>query len=374
MTNLSLFLCGDVMLGRGVDQIMRHPGNARLYESHVASARDYVRLAERVHGPIPRKVDATYVWGDALAVLAAERPTARIINLETAVTTHGRPWPKGIHYRMHPANIDCLTAARIDCCVLANNHVLDWGREGLVETLAILRNAGIATAGAGQDAFEAAAPAIVPADHNTRILVFGFAATTSGVPEKWTAGPSTPGVNLLPDLSPATAVRLAAAACEWRRAGDLLVASIHWGGNWGYAVEERDFAQALVACGFDLVHGHSSHHPKGVEVFRDRFIIYGCGDFLNDYEGIAGYEEFRGDLTVMYLPCFDTVTGHLVSARMVPMWIHRFQLRRASREQAQWLYRVLARESAKLGTTITWLEPGTFMIEIKGGSVQPQTR
>ena len=64
-----LFLCGDVMLGRGVDQILAHPSEPRLQEELVHDARDYVRLAEEVNGPIPRQVGAGYVWGDALDVL-----------------------------------------------------------------------------------------------------------------------------------------------------------------------------------------------------------------------------------------------------------------------------------------------------------------
>jgi poly-gamma-glutamate capsule biosynthesis protein CapA/YwtB (metallophosphatase superfamily) len=144
MTDLRLFLCGDVMLGRGVDQIPRHPSDPRIFKQQVDSALTYVRLAEAASGRrIPRLVAPTYVWGDALAVLRAEQPAARIINLETAITTSDDYAVKGINYRMHPGNIDCLTAAGIDCCVLANNHVLDWGRSGLLETLATPRRAEI---------------------------------------------------------------------------------------------------------------------------------------------------------------------------------------------------------------------------------------
>jgi poly-gamma-glutamate synthesis protein (capsule biosynthesis protein) len=80
-----------------------------------------------VSDPIPRPVDYAYIRGDALAVLERARPAARIVNLETAVTPSEHAWPgKGIHYRMHPANTPCITAAGIHSCVLANNHVLDW--------------------------------------------------------------------------------------------------------------------------------------------------------------------------------------------------------------------------------------------------------
>jgi poly-gamma-glutamate synthesis protein (capsule biosynthesis protein) len=104
-------------------------------------------------------VDFSYIWGDALKAFARLAPDVRIINLETAVTTSDAAWPgKGIHYRVHPANIACLTAAQIDCCVLSNNHVLDWGYAGLAETLATLRSVHVQTAGAGRHCRGMSAP------------------------------------------------------------------------------------------------------------------------------------------------------------------------------------------------------------------------
>jgi poly-gamma-glutamate synthesis protein (capsule biosynthesis protein) len=130
----TLFLCGDVMTGRGIDQVLAHPSDPIIYEDYVRDAREYVRLAEKVNGPIPRDADPRYVWGHALEELTGT--DARIINLETAVTSSDDYWKgKGINYRMHPANVPVLEAARPDVCVLANNHVLDYGYTGLKETL-----------------------------------------------------------------------------------------------------------------------------------------------------------------------------------------------------------------------------------------------
>lgn len=124
---VKLFLCGDVMTGRGIDQILSHPSVPILYEAYVKNALDYVALAEHLHGPIPRSVEGSYIWGDALERLMQASPDVRVINLETSITRSADAWPgKGIHYRMHPDNINCITVAGIDCCVLANNHVLDW--------------------------------------------------------------------------------------------------------------------------------------------------------------------------------------------------------------------------------------------------------
>lgn len=366
MKDLRLFLCGDVMPGRGIDQILRHPSDPDLYESRVDSAMTYVRLAEAAgNHSIPRRVAPTYVWGDSLAVLHAERPAARIINLESAITTSADYAAKGINYRMHPDNIDCLTTAQIDCCMLANNHVLDWGHSGLLQTLATLRGAGIRYAGAGRDLTEAMAPAVLPVAKDRRLLIFGFAAITSGVPPEWAAAPGRPGVNLLADLSVATAAHLTETARMQRRVGDRLIASVHWGGNWGHDIPpaQRAFAHALVDGGFDIVHGHSSHHAKGIEVYQEKLILYGCGDFINDYEGITGYEEFRGDLAVMYLPQLNAMDGRLLSLDMVPMQIRQFRLRRPSSQDVRWLQETLARESAALGTKIVSGPAGRFAID-----------
>lgn len=343
---ITLFLCGDVMTGRGVDQILLHPSRARLYEPIVRSAVEYVTLAERVSGAIPRAVDFAYVWGAALDVLDHARPDARIVNLETSITTSEAAERKGINYRMHPDNVAVLTAARLDCCVLANNHVLDWGQAGLIETLETLARSGIRVAGAGRTLAGAQAPAVMDVAGG-RVLVFAFGATDAGVPPSWAARNDTPGVHLLPDFSEATADRIAALVAAAKRPGDIAVASVHWGPNWGYDIPSahRRFAHALIEhARIDAVHGHSSHHPMAIEVHRDRPIFYGCGDLLNDYEGIGGYESFRSNLTLMYFPAFDPRTGALVRLAMAPLRVRNFRLNRATPADRAWLRETLDRE------------------------------
>ncbi|MDA8051588.1 MAG: CapA family protein [Rhodospirillales bacterium] len=357
--SVQLFLSGDVMLGRGIDQILPHPGDPLLHERFIRSATDYVRLAEAANGPIPRLAAFDYVWGETLPALARASPAARIINLETSVTRSAAFVPKGINYRMNPDNVACLTAAAIDCCVLANNHVLDFGRDGLLETLGTLHRAGIKTAGAGRTLAEARQPAIIGLPQGGRLLVFAFGHPSSGIPAGSAAQADVPGIDLLENLSDRALAALADRVSALRRQGDLLIASIHWSGNWGYAVSvaERHFAHGLIdIAGFDLVHGHSSHHPKPIELYRDRLILYGCGDFLNDYEGISGYEEYRGDLALAYLPRLRAATGRLLGLRLIPFRIARFRLHCAAPADTRWLQQRLAAESRRFGLAIT-LEP-----------------
>lgn len=364
---ISLFLCGDVMTGRGIDQVLPYPVPPHLYESYVRDARDYVALAEERHGSIPKPVSFEYPWGDALSVLEQAAPDVRLINLETSITTSEEAWPdKGIHYRMHPKNAACLMAARIDCCSLANNHVLDWGYPGLEETLGALRGLGIATAGLGEDREVARRPAVLEVGARGRVIVFSFGEEGSGIPPEWAAGVDRPGVDFLPDLSLATARHIGERVRAVKREKDITVASIHWGGNWGYAVppRHRAFAHALIdEAGVDVIHGHSSHHPRGIELYQGRLILYGCGDFLNDYEGIRGYEAFRGDLTLMYLASVDPASGRLVRLRMVPMQLRHLRLHRASRHDAEWLCGVMDREGGHLGTRTRLDADGTLLLQ-----------
>lgn len=360
---LTLLLGGDVMTGRGIDQVLAHPGDPTLHESFVHDARDYVRLAERLHGPIPRGVPADYVWGDALATLRSA--DLRIVNLETAVTRSGRPWPgKGIHYRMNPANVSTLAAAGLDACVLANNHVLDWGHEGLAETLATLRAAGLRAVGAGASEAQAWAPLVFELGAGRRLLLLACASASSGVPAAWAAGAGRPGVALLPDLSEASARRLADELARQRRRGDLAMLSIHWGGNWGLdvPVEHRRFAHALIELGaVDLVHGHSSHHPLPMEVHRGRLIVYGCGDLINDYEGIEPHGPLRSDLGCLYRVELGG-DGALQSARIVPMRLRRFRLEPADAAARRWLAEVLDGGRARFATHVEEAPDGALSL------------
>ncbi len=352
--SVTLFLCGDVMLGRGVDQILPHPSDPVLYESNIRSARGYLELAEQATGRIPRPVEFSYVWGDALSELDRRRPHVRVVNLETSVTRSDEPWPKGINYRMHPDNMPGLAAAAIDCCVLANNHVLDWERAGLAETLDALRRARIGFAGAGPDLASAQAPAIFPVG-DARVLVFAAATGDSGVPEGWAASATRSGVHRLPDLSAKTVSRIAAGVRRHKRAGDCVVFSVHWGGNWGYEIppEQRAFAHGLIDdAGVDVIHGHSAHHVKAIEVHHDRLILYGCGDFINDYEGIAGHDEFRDDLGLMYFPVLDGASGRLLELEMAPTRIRRFRVNRAQDAERRWLLDTLKRGCGRFGCDV----------------------
>ena len=363
---ITLFLCGDVMTGRGIDQVLPHPSQPEIYERYVLDARRYVELAEKINGPIAKPVSFPYIWGDALTELERISPDLRIINLETSVTSSNDYWQgKGINYRMHPRNIPCLTAASIDGCTLANNHVLDWGHAGLKETLATLKQAHIKTAGAGANDKEAQAPALFEIPGKGRVILFSFGDVSSGVPYNWKASKNKAGVNVLNNLSKKTIRQIANQVNAVKGKNDIVVASIHWGGNWGYQIpgEHTHFAHGLIdEANVDVVHGHSSHHPKGIEVYRNKPIIYGCGDFLNDYEGISGYEKYRDDLSLMYFVTLNALTGELVRFQLVPTQIKRFRVNHATHTDTKWLADMLNREGQKLNTQVKLNDDKTMSV------------
>jgi len=180
---------------------------------------------------------------------------------------------------------------------------------------------------------------------HVQVLAVGF--PSAGVPPSWKATHSRPGVNVEAEVSLAAAQRIsndlskddlsvknAEKGTEFVSEKEIKVVSLHWDPNWGWGTpkEWRKFAHALIDQGVDIVVGHSSHHIKGLEVYKGKLIAYGLGDFLNDYEGITGqgYELFRDDLACLYLPSLDIQTGNLSTMDIVPCKIRNLRVQRAT--------------------------------------------
>jgi poly-gamma-glutamate synthesis protein (capsule biosynthesis protein) len=254
---------------------------------------------------------------------------------------------------MNPKNIDVLKVFKVDVACLANNHILDFGQEGLLETIETLNKNGILTVGAGRNIEEAEKPAIF-GRRTSKILIFNYADVSSGVTIWWKAEKDKAGVNLLTSDVPKLIVKYLDVVRP-----NIVIFSIHWGPNWGYEItkEQRNFAHRLIdEANVDLIFGHSSHHFKGIETYKGKFIIYGAGDFINDYEGIEGYEEFRGDLVLGYIWEVNKLT-------LLPFKIKKFRLNYCTQEEIDWIFDVLKRESKVEGNFI--LEEKRIIIKIK---------
>ena len=353
------------MTGRGIDQILPRRGDPTLRESVVSDARTYVRLAEQTNGPIPTPVEFAWPWGEALALLDEVHPDVRVINLETSITTSSEFAPrKAVHYRMHPDNIGCVTTIRPDVCALANNHILDFGYQGLADTLRVLAGAEIRCAGAGLGVGEADRPAIVgcPGAGPCGDLVGRRRNERHPLRVGGDRQPGRRGTTfrfVRPHRHGSRGPRIGREAAGRHRAG---VGAL--GFELGYEVDDGQirFAHRLIDEGVDVVHGHSSHHPRPIEVYREKLILYGCGDTVDDYEGIGTYEAFRHELRLLYFASIERSSGHLTALRMMPMRMRRMRLEYVPDEDAEWLRAAVERMSSRFETKVRGAADGALSI------------
>ena len=250
--SVRLAFLGDLMLGRGVTRRLRHVG-------------------------------PEWFWGDVQPIL--RRADAVLANLESPITTSSEKWRqswKMFHFRADPAAIGILQCANVRFVCLANNHMLDFGADGLQDTVRALDAAGIRHAGAGRNAQEAAAPAVLALPG----LTVGLIAATDNM-RAFAAGDDRPGTNFIDfeaERDPLNWVGRSVGAL--RQAGaTLIVLSVHWGPNMRRSPSRRfrRFAHAAIDCGVDVIHGHSAHVVQGVERRGTGVILYDTGNFIDDY-------------------------------------------------------------------------------------------
>jgi poly-gamma-glutamate capsule biosynthesis protein CapA/YwtB (metallophosphatase superfamily) len=302
---MKIAITGDVMLGRLVNR-------------HVVSK--------------PSLAPET-IWGDTLPLFIAA--DCRLINLECVISTRGRPWNpmlKPFHFRANPRAIEILQSARVDCATLANNHVLDYGPEALLDCLNFLDQANIPHAGAGAHLEGALAPAFLECSHG-RIAVI---ALTDNEPE-WEATPSQPGVNYVGYdtrglLSPYRD-RIADVIRHARQHTSFVIISAHIGANWGApSPAMRRLAYQLLDLGGDLYWGHSNHTPQGIEIYKGKVILYSTGDFVDDY---AIDPDERNDLSFLF--SVEENSGRVDRVQLYPVRIKNCQVHRAIGPDITWL-------------------------------------
>lgn len=348
-----IFLAGDVLTGGAIDHLFATHNSDDFGKPGHKPAAQYLNESEQLHGAVQLPVAHDYIWGVALGALEAARPDFRLANLETPVTTCSTWEPKSYSFRMHPDNIGCLTALGLDCVSLANNHCLDFGIDGMIETCATLRNAGIGYCGAGMNLAEAAGPHVQELPGGKRILVFswGFRDSHIGFPH-WAAGAGTPGINYVETVNEDAARQMAEVINAHRRPDDIVIASLHWGPNWVRRItaEHRMLSRFLIDnAGVDLIHGHSAHHVLPVESHRGKMILYGCGDLIDDFEGEANCRALKGHLGALYFVDIDARTHWTTGFTALPVERRRFRLEVPSRDDAAWLHARIGQNLAATG-------------------------
>lgn len=295
---MQILFAGDVMLGRLVNKVL---ANAQF----------------------------TYVWGDTIDII--KRADFSLINLECPVSSKGKEWNKTFkvfHFRANLDAIQVLNSASIDYVSLANNHILDYDIEGLIDTLDILDKNNISHSGAGRNLKEAVKPAIIekklkPKPSNNHDFYYnvdneevnnndskntiriGLISLTDNEPE-WEAKYDLPGINYIPTtLDPDTYYyRLQNYIENTKKQSDLVIVSSHVGPHFRETPSTKyvNFAHKIIDFGADIYWGHSNHMPQGIELYKhndnNKIILYDCGDFIDDY---AIDSNYRNDLSFIFL-------------------------------------------------------------------------
>lgn len=275
-----------------------------------------------------------WVWGDVLPEMTA--CDAVIGNLECPITVHPKRWRLGVtkafHFAARPRAVDSLRAGNIRAVNLANNHMLDHGRQGLRDTLAYLDRGGIVHCGAGLDAAGAAAPALLDVG-GRKIAILGV---TDNVPE-FGAREGRSGTHMRrigPDRP--LVAELTAQIESLRGQGvDLIILSLHWGPNFRVhpPARFRAFAHRMIEAGVDIVHGHSAHIFQAVESYRGRLILYDTGDFVSDYWRFPGHQNLWS-----FLFRVDIAEGSPVALEMLPVLLRAGSVRRADSDSAEKIF------------------------------------
>jgi poly-gamma-glutamate synthesis protein (capsule biosynthesis protein) len=326
---LRLLFGGDVMLGRLVGEAMLREG-------------------------------ADYPLGAVAGLLRGADLT--IANLECAVCEPAERWhgaPKAYYFRAPPAAGQALVDAGVKLVSLANNHILDYDVQGLLDTVRILDAHGIAHAGAGADLAAAQTPAIVERG-GVRI---GMAAFCDHQDDFAAAG-SRPGMAWLPLHDEAAAIDAFAGALAPLRADGVRwpVLSLHWGPNMVSepSAQQRRLARAAIDMGWKIVFGHSAHVFQGVEMVEGCPILYAAGDLVDDY---AVDPDLRNDHQLL----FELVLGDDALERVVmhPLFIRGCRVFPANSAQRAWIAREMQARCDALGTAAR-IDGDVLVIEKSG--------
>jgi poly-gamma-glutamate synthesis protein (capsule biosynthesis protein) len=329
---MKIALTGDVMLGRLVNQ--------------------YVIQNRSVRPPA--------LWGDVLPIMLTA--DCRLINLECVISDKGEEWhptTKEFHFRASPRALDFLQVARIDGVTLANNHVLDYGADALVDCLKLLDQTGIKRTGAGATLEEACVPALFRL-RDARVAVVALTDNEA----EWEATSTQPGVNYVGyedrGLVEPYRSRVAQVLSSVRRQAELVIVSAHVGPNWGAPSRSMQaLAHEIIDMGADVYWGHSNHTPQGVELYKGKAILYSTGDFIDDY--MVDKDE-RNDLSFLFV--LEGEANRISRLRLYPTRIEDMSVRLASQQEWEFLKRTM-QGKCKAFRTIMDVDGPTATINVK---------
>lgn len=353
-----LLFVGDTMLGRLVDASLPvHNPVSKEEEEHAK------RMKKHTNGN-----PYASIWGNTLPIF--HNADVRFINLECCITTHDVPYPNKIfNFRTHPSNVRVLNEAKIDFANLANNHILDYNYPGMVETIKTLDDNNIKCAGAGDNLLEAGIPAVVDVG-GLKIAVIGaadhmsyFRATDSKYGINYVDIIGEMGVNSIYNISNfIERTKTEIQQLRNKEKIDLVVLSIHLGPNFLFEVPDnhQTFVKQLIdKVDINIIHGHSSHHVKAIEIYKGSVIMYGCGDYISDYQVS---EEYRNDLSFIYELLYDTSNKQFIRCELTPTVISNLQTNVASSNGKEWLFGKMIHLCDEIGTETIISEDNSHLI------------
>jgi poly-gamma-glutamate capsule biosynthesis protein CapA/YwtB (metallophosphatase superfamily) len=302
---------GDVMIGRGVNNIISEKG--------------YL-----------------YPWGDVLPLLKSA--DINVINLETTLTKSNRKVDKVFNFKATPGKIKTLQEANIAIANLANNHILDFSEEGLIETLHTLDKTSIKHVGAGMNEKEAAKPEIIVVK-NISLGLIGFTDNES----TWKATPTNSGTNYINIEREKDREYALSLIMKLRKEVDIVIVSIHWGYNMQEepSVTFMNFAHAMVEHGASIIHGHSAHIFQGIEMYKNKLIMYDTGDFVDDY---VVDDRLKNDHSFFFL--ISLSKQGIENIKLIPVLIDYCQVNIAKNGDYKWSIERMQKLSKTFGTKI----------------------
>ena len=305
---VTLGFAGDVMIGRQVNEMISEAGYS-------------------------------YPWGDVLPLF--KKTDLNLINLEAPLTHYNKEQKrKANNLKADPSKIQTLINARIDVVNIANNHILDFYEEGLMETIDLLDKSDIKHVGAGVDVDQAAKPVII-SKNGINIGILGF---TDNEPY-WKAW-GKPGTNYVEvgDIKP---VRTAVKAI--RDQVDILILSIHWGNKMVEKPLQEfvDFAHQIIDEGVDIIHGHGAHIFQGIEIYKDKLIMYDIGDLIDDYPIDNDLKNNRS-----FLLLCEIMKNNIKSVKLIPVILNEMQVNIAKNGDYESTITHMQQLSAPFGTFI----------------------
>lgn len=284
-----------------------------------------------------------------------------LVNLECAITSCTDIWagkPKAFYFGAPVQAAQALADAGIDLVSLANNHALDFGVEGLLDTLHLLREHRVRYAGAGIDIDHAVTPVII----DCHGIKFGMVAFCDHQAD-FAARQNHPGIAYLDldnERAAVAAFRKALAPLRYA-AVDWPILSLHWGPNMVFrpSAKFRRLAHAAIEMGWKILFGHSAHVYQGIEIYHGCPILYAAGDLVDDYYVDP---DFKNDHQLLFE--LELTRSALQRIALHPVFIEDCQTRRATGEQFETIVEWMASLCHEMGTRVQrqgekiWIEGG----------------